>query len=90
VFEKADFLQNPQLLAEADVVFAYATKMPVDGDQKLLMSRPLRSVLPLGARVVTVNRQLEEEAGYSLEEELEGPNPETAGGKSVAYVYLVI
>jgi len=89
VFEKADFLQNPQLLAEADVVFAYATKMPVDGDQKLLMSRPLRSVLPLGARVVTVNRQLEEEAGYSLEEELEGPNPET-GGKSVAYVYLVI
>ena len=90
-FSRADFLQDTQILADADVCFIYATKMPVDTTTgKLLLSRPLRSVLKTGSTVVTVNRELQVDSGYELLEELKGPNPEIPGQCSIAFVYRVI
>ncbi|KAK3233258.1 hypothetical protein CYMTET_56435 [Cymbomonas tetramitiformis] len=77
-------------LAHVDVVFAYATKFPLDENGYLSISRILHSALKEGATVVTVNNVLDLEAGFSLETEITGPNPETNGlTNSTAYIWRV-
>ena len=79
-------------LSDADILFAYSSAFPSEGDRLSDFSAVCGNCLRPGARIVTTDKRLLSVDGlweFELLDELEGPNRET-GGTSVAYVQQVV
>ena len=76
-------------LADADVLFAYSSTWAGVGDVLTDFSATCGTLLRVGARVVTTDKRLIDDQGWSFEllEAIDGPNRETGG--SVGYVHEV-
>ena len=82
-----------ELAGGADVVFAYSSTWPAEGDVLTEFSELCGTCLPVGTRIITTDRrlQLRAEDGswrFDLLGHYEGRNAET-GGTSIAYVQRV-
>ena len=78
-------------LADADILFAYSSAFPSEGDLLSDLSAVCGTCLKVGARVITTDKRLCSVDGLWAFEELDtitGVNHET-GGTSVGYVYRV-
>lgn len=92
----------PQLLLRKDghgqqsvVVFVYATAWPSSGPYLTELSRTLGTVLPLGSRVITVDKQLVSDDSTAAEWTFELVHPPLEAANyntvsSVGYVYEVV
>ena len=76
-------------LADADVLFAYSSTWAGVGDVLTDFSATCGTLLRVGARVVTTDKRLVDDEGWSFEllEAIQGQNRETGG--SVGYVHEV-
>ena len=86
-----DALDRGGALAEADVLFAYSSAFPGDGEFLSDFSRLCGTCLLEGTRVITTDKRLLSVDGlwqFEVLDRLEGTNRET-GGDSVGYVQLV-
>lgn len=80
--------QGGGALADADVVFAYATCFVTsDGMTLTRLSASLADTLRPGCRLITVNKRLAEAKGFQLQEVFEGPNPDSVSAPALAYLW---
>ena len=86
------FLGKGDELAQADVLFAYSSTWPSEGDLLSDFSMVCGTRLREGTLVITTDKKLASVAGlwnFRLVDELEGSNRET-GGSSVGFIWEVV
>lgn len=89
--DAADVLTEDGPLADADLLFAYSSTWPSEGDELSDFSVVCGTHLREGTRVITTDRRLCTVEGlwrFDVLATLEGPNRET-GGTSIGYVQEV-
>jgi len=83
-----DMYEDTEPLRDADVVLAYATCFATDDGETLTkLSKVFASSCKKGSTVVTVNKRLKEEDGFTLITTLQGHNPDSASFDATAFIW---
>jgi hypothetical protein len=83
-----DMYEDTEPLRDADVVLAYATCFATDDGETLTkLSKVFASSCKSGSTVVTVNKRLKEEDGFTMITTLQGHNPDSASFDATAFIW---
>eukprot|EP00802_Teleaulax_amphioxeia_P017710 Tamp_17875.p1 GENE.Tamp_17875~~Tamp_17875.p1 ORF type:complete len:413 (+),score=37.15 Tamp_17875:85-1323(+) len=83
-----DMYRDTEPLRDADVVLAYATCFATDDGVSLSkLSQVFAASCKSGATVITVNKRLKEEDGFTLVDTLQGRNPDSVAYEATAFIW---